>query len=210
MKRIVFYLAFALFVITAYGQDKKQEKKQEKKHTAAVLDFHVISGIDQNEALALTSRFRTSFSQTKKYVVLERNEMDQILKAQDFSLTDVCNSSECAVQLGKLLAAEKIVSGDIGKVGATYTISVRLIDVTTGGIEETVNQEYKGKSDGLLGAFDIVAQKISGTYVASSRKWIWIGGAVAAGGVTSLLLMKKSGSGTYAIGNPPTAPPTIP
>jgi len=212
MTRLGLYFLLLLLSGAVAAQETKQDTTRDKKNTAAVLDFNVISGIQKTEALALTSRFRNAFASTKKYVVLERNEMDEILKAQDFSMSDNCNSSDCAVELGKLLASEKIISGDIGKVGETYTISVRMIDVTTGRIELTVTEEYKGKADGLLGVFDVMAQKITGTYVAkSSKTWWWIGGAVVAGGVVTLLTSKKAGGGANeTIGNPPATPPTIP
>ncbi|HMW33424.1 MAG TPA: CsgG/HfaB family protein [bacterium] len=197
-------LMLIVFGIGIYGQ--KQEK--ERKPTAAVLDFKIISGLTPQEAAALTSKFRNSFSNTGKYTVLERGEMDKILKEQDFKMSDVCNSSECAVEIGQLLAAEKMVTGDIGKIGETYSVTIKLLDVTTGKVDVTINEEYRGKPDGLLTVFDVMAQKITGTYRVSKTKWYILGGVVVAGGAAAAVLLSGGKSGTTASGfpNPPSPP----
>jgi TolB-like protein len=206
MKQLLIFL-LALILPTSYAQDKKdQDKKQEKIYTIAILDFNVISGVQKIEAMALTSKFRGSIAKTKKYTVLERNEMENILKEQDVTLTDICNTAECAVEVGKLLAAEKMIAGDIAKVGETYTIQLRLIDVTTSKIEETESQEYKGKPEGLLPIFDILAQKITGTYKKSNTKWYVAGGVAVLGGAAAALLMGKKKASTDLFGEPPAHP----
>lgn len=205
MKQLIICLLAVTFAISAYAQDKK-EKKQEKKYTVAILDFNVISGVQKIEAMALTSKFRGSLAKTQKYTVLERNEMETILKEQDVTLTDICNTAECVVEVGKLLAAEKMIAGDIAKVGETYTIQIRLIDVTTSKIEETESHEYKGKPEGLLPIFDVLAQKISGTYKKSNAKWYIAGGVAVLGGAAAALLMGKKSTTTDPFGEPPAHP----
>lgn len=183
-------ILFAIFVTAILSLSTVQAQQVQKTPTAAVMDFTVISGISKQEAAALTSKFRNSITKTKRFVVLERDKMDQILKAQDFSLSDACNSAECAVQVGQLLAAEKIITGDVGKVGETYTVTVRVVDVTSGRVETTESDEYRGSPDGLLARFDLLAQKITGTYKVSRTKWYILGGALAAGGAAAVFLLK--------------------
>ncbi len=206
----VLLLILTLLLLTAYGHDagaqKKDDGKKQEKKTAAVLDFNVISGVKKIEAMALTSKFRGSLAKTQKYTVLERNEMETILKEQDVTLTDICNTAECVVEVGKLLAAEKMIAGDIAKVGETYTIQIRLIDVTTSKIEETESHEYKGKPEGLLPIFDILAQKICGTYKKSNAKWYIAGGVAVLGGAAAALLMGKKSTATDPFGEPPAHP----
>ena len=200
MKPIITLAILFLFALhgPVFAQQKDDGKKQEKK-TAAVLDFMVISGITKDEAAALTSKFRSSLAKTKKYLILERNDMEAILKEQDFSMTDNCNSSECAVEVGKLLAAEKIVLGDVGKVGEMYTVTVRVVDISTAKMDITESSKFKGKSEGLIEVFDELAQKVTGTY-RPNRTWYYIGGAaVLAGAGGYLLLGKEAGKGKPGI-----------
>ena len=45
-----------------------------------------------------------------------------MLKEQGFQQSG-CVSSECAVEAGKLLGVDQIVTGSIGKIGSYYTVS---------------------------------------------------------------------------------------
>ena len=88
--------------------------------------------------------------------------MNDVLKAQDFNLSDQCNSAECAVQVGQLLGVSQMIAGDLGKLGSTYTIDLRLIDVESGKILQTKSQDYKGEIDGLLDVMKVIANSFAG------------------------------------------------
>ncbi len=123
---------------------------QEKKRPVAVLELVSSGELKKSEVITLTKRFRDMLVQTEVFNVLERDKMDNILKEQDFILSDNCNSAECAVEVGQLLGVEAVVTGDIGKVGDTWTVSLRMVDMTTGKIEKTETMDYQGKIDGML------------------------------------------------------------
>ena len=187
---------------------QEKETKEERKATVAVLDFTVISGLSPQDAAALTAKFRSSIIQTKKYTILERSDMESILKEQDFTMTDMCNTAECAVEVGQLLAAEKMITGDIGKIGETYTVTVRLIDVTTSQVELTESAEYKGPADGLIKTFDLLAQKLTGIYRKTNTLLYVLGGAAIAGGAAAAVLLLGGGGGgsSNTVGTPPGTP----
>jgi hypothetical protein len=123
---------------------------QEKKKTVAVIEFASSGDVPKKEIITLTKRFRDMLVQTNGFQVLERDKMQAILKEQDFIISDDCNSEECAVQVGQLLGVEEMITGDIGKVGDTWTIGLRLINMSTGKIEKTETVDYQGKIDGML------------------------------------------------------------
>lgn len=181
-----------------------------KKPLTAVLEFTIGAGVTKQEAQTLNSKFQSSVIKTQKFEVLERGKMEEILKAQDFMMSDNCNSNECAVQVGQLLASEKIIIGDIGKVGKTYSVSVSLVDVTTGKREKTEDEQFTGELDGLFIVLDRLAQKIAGTYIDPNAKpllkrwWFWAGVAAAGGGAAAVLMGGgKGSSGTAGFPSPP-------
>ncbi len=134
---------------------------QQKKPTVVVIDFNVITGASQNDAQILTVQFISSLSQTDMFRVLQRSDMEAILKEQNFSRSDLVDNN-VAVKFGKMVAAEKIITGDLGKLGQTYTLTLNLITVETGEIEKSINDKYKGDIDGMLDLVSSMAQKISG------------------------------------------------
>lgn len=134
---------------------------QQKKMTVAVLEFQRTGALDAGEAATLTNRFRGLLVQTETFEVVEREKMKEILKEQDFTMTDQCNSAECAVQIGQLLGVQAMIAGDIGKVGQTYTLDLRMVDVSTGKIIKTHNEDYKGEIDGLLAIMKKASEKFA-------------------------------------------------
>ena len=127
----------------------------------AVLDFGTSSGLSEMEAVTLTNRLRSMLVKTNSFVVLERGIMDEILTEQGFQQTG-CTTTECAVEVGKMLNVQKMVSGTIGKIGSTWTMDISLIDIETSHIEKSFFQDYKGEIDGLLDEMESVAVQIAG------------------------------------------------
>jgi len=132
------------------------------QETIAVIEFEGI-GISQNEAKALTNRFRDELVTTGKYTVVERGQMDEILQEQAFQQTG-CTSDECAVEVGKLLSVRLIVIGSISKVGDVFSISSRIVNVESGEIINTANYNHRGKIGDILtsGIMSRVASEVSG------------------------------------------------
>lgn len=135
--------------------------------TMAVIDLEG-KGISQLEASTLTDRLRTSLVQTGKVDVLERAIMEDIFNETRFNLSG-CVSTECAIEAGKILGVQQIVSGSIGKIGRTFTIDVRIIDVETSKILKVSPRDYTGDVDGLLDvireiAFDLVGGEDEGPF----------------------------------------------
>ncbi len=130
----------------------------------AVLDLEG-RGISSIEAASLTDRLRTDLVGTHTVTVVERGQMEQILLEQDFQMTG-CTSNECAVEVGQLLGVTTIVAGSIGRVGLTFTIDVRTIDVESGRITGSLKRDFRGEIDGLLDIMTDLANELAGTAMA--------------------------------------------
>ena len=126
-----------------------------------VLDLDA-AGITTEEAVTLTNRLRSELHKSGSCIVLERSKMGEILSEQGFQQTG-CTGSECLVRAGQLLNVERMVGGSVGRVGNTYAVELRMIDVSTGGIVATATFDLEGKIDKLLtqGISRCVAQLLS-------------------------------------------------
>jgi curli biogenesis system outer membrane secretion channel CsgG len=127
----------------------------------AVLDFQKTGSITNDDVQTLSNRFRAMLFQTKTFNVVERQKMKEILTEQEFILSDECSTNECAVQVGQLLGVEYMIAGDIGLIGDTYTIDLRMIDVSTGQLVQTHSKDYDGKIAGLLEIMKQIANSFS-------------------------------------------------
>jgi TolB-like protein len=98
----------------------------------AVLEFDG-SGMSKIEARNVTERFSYELSQTRKFNIIERQQLDLILDEQKTQLSG-CVADECAVQIGELVGAKYVIAGSVTKTFGLYGIAVRLIDVESGEI----------------------------------------------------------------------------
>lgn len=187
-----------LFLLYTLAAPFSTLKAQQTVKRIAVLELQG-QGVSEAEAATLTDRLRSRLVSTNAFKVLEREQMDQILNEQGFQQSG-CVSDECLVEIGRLVGVEQMVGGSIGKIGQTYTLDLRIIDVSTGQILKTVSQDYRGDADGLLGVLEDAAQEIAGKKVKpkdeGSSWYYWVGAGVLAAGAAAVLLGGgKSGSG---------------
>lgn len=129
------------------------------------------TGMTEEDALILTDILRTELGKTLKYDVMERSRMDEILNEQGFQNTGSCSESSCAVEIGQLLGVKHMVLGGAGKLGKTYTLNARIVDIRTGSIVTEVTEYYKGTKDALITkTIPVVAKKLTGIMVTRPSK----------------------------------------
>jgi len=131
-----------------------------KGKTVAVFDFES-QGIDKSEALTFSERFRTEIGNTKAMRLIERKAIEKIMEEQGFQQTG-CTTDECAAEVGQLLGAQFMISGNIGRLKNSYTVDIKMFSVETGETERTASATFEGEIDGLLVEIEILAWEIVG------------------------------------------------
>jgi len=116
-----------------------------KKVSLAVSDF-AGQGIDTSTAAKISDRLRSQLLKTGMATVLDRSQMQEILKEQGFQQSS-CTSDQCAIEAGQLLQVDYVVIELIELVGNTYSISSRLIDMSTGKVAAIANADCKCEID---------------------------------------------------------------
>jgi TolB-like protein len=116
--------------------------------TIAVMDLSA-AGVAETDAQVITSRLRTDLFNTKKYIVLERDKVNEVLNEQGFQQS-MCTTNECVVEVGKLIGVQQMVAGEIGKVGNLFTITIRLIDVENGEVLKTATEDCECKIEQVV------------------------------------------------------------
>lgn len=101
-----------------------------EKMTMAIMDFEA-RDVPRSDAIKVSELIRTELINTGEYILVERSQVDKILREQGFQMTG-CTDVACAVQVGKLLSARKILVGSVMRIGDTITIAGRVVDVQQG------------------------------------------------------------------------------
>ena len=144
-------LSITLFSSPAYAQNKPM---------VAVLPFSPV-GVSEAEAQILTRLFETALVNTNAFYVIEQTQAGEILEAQEYSLGG-CTDEACAVEIGKLLAAENIILGTVSKLGAKFIVTGKIIDVTSGKNIRADSVEGMAIED-MTGQVNILAARLADT-----------------------------------------------
>ena len=123
----------------------------------AVLDFEA-NNASKYAAKAVSEFISTEMAKKGELTVLDRKQIGAILKEQGFQQTG-CTEQECAVEMGKLLSAKKILLGTLSKTGNVMVITVKSVDVETGKIDFAESEKCM-KEDDLELASKILAVKL--------------------------------------------------
>jgi len=145
---------------------KAPQKIPAPKSNIAVFEF-AARNITQVEAAIISDRIRVELKNTETFNVLEREMMKRILDEQAFQQSG-CTESECLVEVGRLLAVDKMVGGSISKVGSLFVIEARIVDTETGIIEHNVVEDFSGPIELLLiNVTKKIAQRLAGQTVST-------------------------------------------
>lgn len=127
-------------------------------------------GVSGSDASILSDRLRADLLNTNVFRVMERGQMDKVLKEQAFEASGACEGGQCAVQLGRLLSVDRLVVGSVGRIGTVYTLQVRLLDVTTGEVVASATEDRSGAIDGLLTkSIPAIAKKLAAVQEEGAR-----------------------------------------
>lgn len=118
---------------------------QEEKMRIAVADFKA-KGVSKSLSQNVSELIRNEMINSGEFVVIERSQMDEVINEQGFQQTG-CSDVSCAVELGKLLSANKILVGTVMKMGDSIIITGRIVDVEKGVGEFSESHEVKSEKE---------------------------------------------------------------
>lgn len=143
---------------------------QSEKLRISVLEFeNNITSPSRDEADAaklLRDEIEHLVYQAGRYDVISSTERKRILDEQKYQSKSGCVDESCAVEIGQMLGAEKMIVGSVGKLGSIYRMSAKMLDIETGAIERSGSYDTRNNIEDLLinGTSDIVEELIGTSY----------------------------------------------
>ncbi|MDO9289258.1 MAG: SUMF1/EgtB/PvdO family nonheme iron enzyme [Thermodesulfovibrionales bacterium] len=134
----------------------------------AVFDLEITEGVTKGISRPLSESIRREIVMSGRYEVIDRGNMNKILGEQKFQLSG-CAAGECIVEAGQLLGVGKIVTGSIGLVGKTYYLSLSVINVETGKIENVSEDKCECRLDDLIDSSKRLVKKLLGEQIAETK-----------------------------------------
>lgn len=164
-RKLFVFIFLSLFVLTLSAQNNGKEK-------IAVLDFDSTS-LTEDEARLYSDQIASYISEIGIYTVLERNQLEKVLKEYELSFSGL--TVEGIYQVGQMLSADYLVIGNVGNIGQTrHWANIKLIDVETAETVRSIAKEYRSLPEllddtrNLIKAFLDPGVENSGDYIITS------------------------------------------
>ena len=75
------------------------------------------AGADPSLAAAMTALLTSKLTPSPKLRVIEEAMLKTVMERQALNVSDACDDTSCQVEIGKLVKAQKMVTGDLTKFG---------------------------------------------------------------------------------------------
>lgn len=149
IRKILCCLLFCIFanVLLTNSVFAQNKETAQKKPGIAVLPF-----VDSNKQAreqeygeAISGMMTTGIINGAIFRVMERSEIEHLMKEQAFQLSGAVNS-ETAKRIGELYAIDFLLFGTVAKFGALIETDIRLVDTETGEaiLAENANAQSSG------------------------------------------------------------------
>lgn len=112
----------------------------QQKLNIAVAEFEP-RDVALTEAMAVSDFLRDDLVKMDLFNIVGRSEMKMILAQHKFEMSG-CTDRECVIDMGRILHVDKIVSGNLARVGKLYYIVASVIDVQTGKIVFSEREKF--------------------------------------------------------------------
>lgn len=136
--------------------------------TVAVIDLNA-DDLNASAVVTLSNTVRKELLQSGQYTVVDRSNMETLLKEQGFQSSGICNDLACMVKVGNMLGVQKMIGGNIGKLGSKYIVDLQIIDVESSRIDKLESENYVGPVEELDAALRRITRRLIGTQKTQSK-----------------------------------------
>jgi hypothetical protein len=140
------------------GYTDDDHERQEYNRRQIALQSHDPSGEG-----ALTDQINVLLSTIDRVTIVNRDQLKKVADEHQIALSGLGDTAN-AVKLGKFLSAQYIVVGRASKIGQTYYLVLKIVDV------ETTEQTTVSAKSPVENGFPDVLERLSATLTASIQK----------------------------------------
>ena len=144
-----------LFVIKFGGEKIPYDGKNPSRIAISELKPY---GCNEEIASTVSEWLRSDLANSSALSVLAREDMAKIFEEHELRMTGI-TSPEDAVEIGKILNVQYMITGSLSKVGEKYYINLKVVNIETGKVEAAA-EEMAGSEATLRLAARRIAMKL--------------------------------------------------
>lgn len=119
--------------------------QQRGKRRLAVVDFTHLDHSSSDLGRYLSERILTLLFASKRFQVIERNQLKKVMAEQRLSLSDLVDP-KASTRLGNLLGVEVLATGSIADLGGEVEVNARLIATESGEVFAVATHSFRATS----------------------------------------------------------------
>jgi len=143
-----FYFTLLILILTLFFNTSSIATIIESQPTAAVLSFRV-DGLSESAGEALANVVRSVIIDNGRVTLIDRDRTDAVLTEHGLIMAGGCYDVSCLIEAGKVLGAERVITGSVNRLGRKYMVELRSAHVGSGRIEALETMDYTGDVEGL-------------------------------------------------------------
>lgn len=149
-------LLSVIFLFDAHAQEEES-----RRIPLAVLPFENISKNPDMDWLSagFAEQLTNGLALIPTLKVIERMQMEKILREQDFQMTDFVGQQ--AVKAGEILAVKKLLIGSFQVVDGRLRVHARIVDAETGEVDQNNIFQLEEDADQIFELYDALIRKIA-------------------------------------------------
>jgi hypothetical protein len=117
------------------------------KTSVAIYPIKAAGATDKAVASALSALLSSELTPSTRLYVIEEGMLKTVMERNAMNISDACDDTSCQVEIGKLVKAQKMITGDLVKLGSRYILSLKLVDIQSGTMEFSTRDECSCTED---------------------------------------------------------------
>jgi hypothetical protein len=117
-----------------------------RDRTIALFQFDAY-GVDPKIPGIMGDMLHGDLARMRGFRVIGSKEVDAMLGYEQKKQLSGCSDTGCVVNLAGTLGADFLVLGSIGKLGTSYTITIKKVNIATGQVDEIFTKRIKGGTE---------------------------------------------------------------
>ncbi len=129
----------------------------QSRRAVAVPDFKA-RGLEETIVQSITEVVIKEVDRLGLFRMISMDDIRQMLEHEQSKMMLGCDDTSCLAEIGEALGVELLLAGSVGKVGDTYVVSLKLIDVRKVEVISREERTVSGKIEELLDVSRLAAK----------------------------------------------------
>ena len=126
--------------------------------------------VDPKTAEILSDEILVMLSKMPNTTVIGSKEIDAMMGYEQKRQMAGCSDTKCMVAIGGALGVDKILMGSVGKLGNSYILNLRLLDINEGKVDQLYSNRSKGGTEEDF--LDVLPAGLAAIFPAYAGVWI--------------------------------------